>query len=149
MPIKTFRGLLADGDQEKIRLTHRDGKTGYRIVKFQIFPNQAGLTDYESLVQIFKVQRTSVPTTSATSDFSDQTLLGANYLVGNNDTYAALHTVFDQEIFNQDIFVTHTANTGTAAVNFYIELEQLSLSSDEATVATLKNMRNIATQSAG
>ena len=29
--IKTFRGILADGDQNKIRLTTKKGKIGYKI----------------------------------------------------------------------------------------------------------------------
>jgi len=141
--IKTFRGLIVDGGQDTVVLHSNDGSAGYRIVKFQIFPNQPGLTDYESLVQIFKVPQTTVPTGSATTDFSNQTLLGANYVVGNNDTYAALHTIFDQEIFNQDIYVTHTANTGSASINYYIELEQVKLDLNESTVATLKDIRNL------
>ena len=140
--IKTFRGMIVDGGQDTIVLHTNNGSMGYRIVKFQIFPNQPGTVDYESLVQIFKLEQTTVPTSSGTTDFSDQALLGANYLVGNNDTYAALHTVFDQEIFNQDIFVTHTANTGSASINYYIELEQIKLDLSESTVSTLKNIRN-------
>ena len=42
MPIKTFRGLLEDGAQERIRLETLDGKTGYRINKFQIMNEEAG-----------------------------------------------------------------------------------------------------------
>jgi len=141
--IKTFRGQIVDGGQDTIVLHTNDGSTGYRIVKFQIFPSQPGAVDYESLVQIFKVAQTSVPTSGGTTDFSDQTLLAANYLVGNNDTYADLHTVFDREIVNQDIYVTHSANTGTSPINYYIELEQVKLDLGENTVATLKDIRNL------
>ena len=141
--IKTFRGKIVDGGQDTIVLHTNNGETGYRVVKFQIFPSQPGAVDYESLVQIFKVKQTSVPTGNGTSDFNDQTLLAVNYLVGNNDTYAALHTVFDKEIFNQDVYVTHTANTGDSAMNYYIELEQVKLDLNESTVATLKDIRNI------
>ena len=36
MVVKTYRGLLADGVQEKIPLSTKDGSVGYRIVKFEI-----------------------------------------------------------------------------------------------------------------
>ena len=47
MVVKTFRGLLADGAQERIKLQTSTGKVGYRIVKFQVMSPQAGHTDYE------------------------------------------------------------------------------------------------------
>jgi len=50
--------------------------------------------------------------------------------------------IFDHEIFNQDIYVTHWSDSGADACNYYIELEQVKLSVDESTVATLKDIRN-------
>ena len=143
MPIKTFRGLIEDGDQDTIVLHTSNGSTGYRIVKFQLFPNLPGTSDYEALVQIFKIKQTSVPSSSGTADFSDNTLLGAGFYVGTSATSpSSLITIFDQEIFNQDIYVTHTGNTGSAAINYYIELEQITLDLNANTVATLKDIRN-------
>ena len=48
--------------------------------------------------------------------------------------------VIDNKIINQDIFIQHTAQSGNAC-NFYLELEQVKLDLNEATVATLKDMR--------
>ena len=144
MPIKTFRGMLADGDQDTILLHTNTGSTGYRIVKFELFPYHAGTADYEALVKIFKVEQTSVPTSSGTADFNDNTLLGAALYTGTSTTApSSLTTIFDQEKFNQDIYVTHTANSGSAPINYYIELEQVTLNLNENTVATLKDIRNV------
>ena len=41
--------------------------------------------------------------------------------------------------FNQDIYITCYSTDNK--INYYIELEQVPLSKDEATVATLKDMR--------
>jgi len=49
--------------------------------------------------------------------------------------------VFDNEIFNQDIYITHQ-DLQNQPINYYIELEQMDLALDEAIVATLKNIRN-------
>ena len=54
-----------------------------------------------------------------------------------------MFTVFDKEIFNQDIYLTHDENLGSLAVNYYIELEQVKLDLNENTVATLKDIRNV------
>jgi len=140
--IKTFRGLLADDSIETIALHTNDGKTGYRIVKFQLIPNKPGSSEAEHIVKIFKTIQTS---TSSEIDFSDQTLLGAGYM--NNDTAGADNAfvptvLFDNEIFNQDISITHRIRNGTGSINYYIELEQLSLDLNEATVATLQSIRN-------
>ena len=148
MPIKSFKGLIADGGQDTILLHTNDGSTGYRIVKFDIFPHKPGTEQSESTVQVFKIKQATVSKLTAEVDFADNTLLAAGFYgksagVDNAET-KLIH--FDNEIFNQDIFVTHTETAGTQAVNYYIELEQVKLSLDENTVATLKDIRNIESQ---
>tara|TARA_R100000664_G_C2639410_1_gene65138 strand:+ start:18 stop:461 length:444 start_codon:yes stop_codon:yes gene_type:complete len=143
MPIKSFRGLIADGAIDTITLRTNNGSTGYRITKFELMPNRPGKVRSEHIVKIFKIPQ-STPTTE-TVDFSDNTLLAAGIITNQtdaNDTYSS-RIIFDQEIFNQDIFVTNFDDTGNEAVNYYIELEQVRLSLDENTVATLKDIRNI------
>ena len=140
--IKTFRGLIADLVQDTIVLHTNDGEMGYRIIKFQIFSNAPGTKESEHVVKIYKVSQTTI---DGLVDFSDNTLLAAAYL----ETHAGAaypdnpqNTIFEQEIFNQDIFVTHQdVNTGDAC-NYYIELEQFKLDLSESTVATLKDIRN-------
>ena len=77
MPIKTFRGLIADGTQDTIVLHTNDGSTGYRIVKFKISQNEPGQADIESTVKIYKIPQTVI---NNTVDFSDNTLLGVAHI---------------------------------------------------------------------
>jgi hypothetical protein len=139
--IKTFRGLIVDGGQDTIVLHTNDGSTGYRIVKFQILNAAPGGATYEQIVKIYKVQQTSV---TATIDFNDNTLLGVGY-ISQSDTMRGGYNqyIFDQEIFNQDIYVTHVDQTASASVNYYLELEQVKLDLNQNTVATLKDIRNV------
>jgi len=144
MPIKTFRGMLPDGGQDTLVLHTNTGSMGYKVVRFELFPHFPGTADYEALVKIFKVEQTSVPSSSGTADFNDNTLLGTGLYIGTSATASSsLITIFDQEIFNQDIYVTHTANTGSAAINYYLELEQVKLDLNQNTMATLKDIRNV------
>jgi len=138
--IKTFRGMIADGGQDTVLLHTNDGSTGYRIVKFDFVPN-APTTSSDNIIQIWKTEQTSVPTSSGTVDFSNNHLLGALFY---NTGKIVLVSFFDQEIFNQDIYITHTDNTGSTSANYYIELEQVKLDINSNTVATLKDMRNTA-----
>jgi len=148
--IKTFRGQMADLAQDTIVLHTKDGATGYRIVKFELIALQPGQTDYEHVVQIWKVPKTD----TAKYDeiyFNDQTLIGVAYIKGdvaetNTDTRTV---IFDREIFNQDIYITHAEVKGALAVNYYIELEQIKLDLNESTVATLKDIRNLEYPPAG
>ena len=147
MPIKSFRGLIADGDSNTIVLHTNNGSTGYKIVKFELFPFKPGQETVENVVTIHKIP----PTTSTTSveiDFSDNTLLGAaTFHESHSDARIDEQvSIFDNEIFNQDIYLAHTDTVGSNPVNYYIELEQISLSLDENTVATLKDIRNIKSQ---
>jgi len=146
MTIKTFRGLIAHNTQDTIVLHTNDGSTGYRIVKFQIMNKEAGASanELESTVKIYKVQQTTI---DAEIDFSENTLLGAAQLGthGSFGTYPqSTIIIFDSEIFNQDIYITHTnLHADVSPVNYYIELEQVRLDLSENTVATLKDIRNI------
>jgi hypothetical protein len=147
MPIKSFRGLLVQDEQVRLNLQTNDGQTGYRIVKFQLFPFDIdGSTSHEDLVTIWKEEQTALLTDV---DFDDNRLLAAGYYVRSLNpsspyvaTISESTTIFDNEIFNQDIFVTYTTGQGGQKINYYLELEQIRLNVDEATVATLKDIRN-------
>ena len=146
MPIKTFRGTIQDGDQKRIKLSTNQGLTGYKIKKLQILPYMPGHTkNLEVAFQIFSVERTDpIPTSGGTIDFDDPTLLGAAFYVSDTShaNASSLDVIFDNVKFNQDIYVTMTDNEGAdSMINYYIELEQVKLDLNEATVATLKDMR--------
>tara|TARA_R100001230_G_C5648891_1_gene154232 strand:+ start:148 stop:594 length:447 start_codon:yes stop_codon:yes gene_type:complete len=144
MTTKSFRGKIANEGTDTISLRTNTGSTGYRITKFQIIPAAPGTVAQETICKIFKIPQTGTP--DGTIDFSDNTLLAAAYYqdsasAGDNQ---ATTVIFDNEKFNQDIFITGVDVTGNAApINYYIELEQFKLSLDENTVATLKDIRNI------
>ena len=140
--IKTFRGLIPTGGQDTIHLSTSDGTIGYRIKRFELIGNKPGIDNHESVVKIYKTEQTTV---DAVIDFSDSTLLASGYLEGSSSVLYidALIVSFDQEIFNQDIFVTHKdALAGSPSVNYVIDLEQIKLDSNETAVATLKNIKN-------
>jgi|TARA_Y100001963_G_scaffold33742_1_gene46832 hypothetical protein len=143
--IKTFRGQLADGGQEVIRLSTNNGMMGYKIKKLELISvTPGGGGDMESIVQVFTTERTAaIPTTGATVDMNDPTLLAVAYLQDGTAASAlsTLDVIIDNVKFNQDIFITHTNNASDISINFYVELEQMKLDINEATVATLKDMR--------
>ena len=142
--IKTFRGTLADGGQERIRLKTMKGKVGYRINKFQIIQETVSTQSSESLVQIWTKKRTSVPTSAATVNFTDPDLLAVAYLTHNdNSAYGITNDIiiFDNEMFNQDVYITHTDNQQSYACNYYLELEAITLDDKAAEYTTMKNLR--------
>jgi len=145
--IKTFRGLIAHGGQDIIALHTNNGAIGYRVVKFELFSTSPSTVRTESLVKIYKVRQGVNAETAIDGqvDFNDQTLVGVAFL-GNYEQaqYVTDPTViFDNEIFNQDIYVTHDSGDASSVdVNYYIELEQIKLDLNENTVATLKDIRN-------
>jgi len=139
--IISYRGLIKSDGQDTIPIQTIRGLIGYRIVKFQVFPRNFGTADYEAVMQIWKVPQTA-PTNVV--DFSDPTLLGiASWSSNSNVTteVSGTHIIFDNETFNQDIYIT-LKDTQSGYINYYIELEQRPLALDEATVATLKDIRN-------
>jgi hypothetical protein len=147
MPIKSFRGLIANESVDQISLHTNNGSVGYKIVKLQLYPNKPGDEHYLSAVKVYSVPQPdpSVTPPDEVTDFNDQTLLAAAFFQDNSDkAYPAdLDVVFDNMTFNQDIYITHKSKSGTPSINYYIELEQVKLDLGENTVATLKDIRNI------
>jgi len=138
--IKTFRALLADGGLDRIRLQTIKGKVGYRIVKFEVMAENLGVAVQESILKIYKDSQSSATTTV---DFSDNTLLAAGFMqMGDSSQYQWTETtIFDNEIFNQDIYITHNDRGGSSSCNYYLELEVIPLDDAGAEYTTLKDMR--------
>lgn len=143
MPVKSFRGKLEDNEQMKIPLHTNDGKTGYRIKKFVIMPTLE-VDDLSAIVKLWSRKQTSVDTTI---DFTDQTLLAAGLYrqdSGNNWNFAQ-NEFFDNVVFNQDIYITYRDDeTAGKFINYYFELEQVTLDNVEQTMATLQSIRSSA-----
>ena len=74
---------------------------------------------------------------------SSRILIGAIFIENSNSaTYFGGQTIiFENVTFNQDIYVTYEDNGAAHNCNFYLELETISLDLNQATVATLKDMR--------
>ena len=140
--ILSYRGLIEDGGQDTILLSTKKGEMGYRIIKFQLMPNQPGVDNMAFVVKIYKTAPASI---DGVVDFSDNRLLGAGYYESEPSSYSDESTViFDREIINQDIYVTckESHQPGSEIVNYYIELEAIKLSEHDAMVATITNIRN-------
>ena len=139
--ILTYRGLIADDGIEEILLSTKKGEAGYRITKLQLMPNNLN-TSQEACFKIYTTEQTAV---TFEFDFSDTTLLAAARYTESSaaDTRAEdLHVIFDHVIFNQDIYLTHKNNESGIGVNYYIELERIKLSEQDAMVTTLQSIRS-------
>lgn len=134
--------MIADGAQDTIVLHTNNGSTGYRIVKFEVLSNNPTGANVETVVQVWSVAQTTLV---VTIDFSNQELLAVAYF--SNASAPPNRTtdviIFDDRIFNQDIYVTVKGGASTDSMNYHLELEQMKLALDENTVATLKDIRNI------
>ena len=151
MPIKSFRGLIAHGNQETISLHTNNGSVGYKIKKLEIIYQDPGGTNAEGVMKVFTINQNITATNPTTDkiDFSDNTLIAAAYIENrnNNDQFGGQTVVFDNITFNQDIYITFAeSNAASVSCNYHIELEQIKLDLNENTVATLKDIRNIKSQ---
>ena len=140
----SYRGTLPPGEQDIIKLQTNTGKTGYKITKFQIISTTPGAANSELIGQIFKKDQTGSVT--ATVDFSNNNLLAVSYNMDNQAVSVPYSetVIFDNQTFNQDIFINITDASGaTVPGNYYIELERMALTDLEATFLTLQNIRTI------
>jgi len=137
--IKTFRGLLADGGQDRIRLSTIKGKVGYRIVKFQAITTAPGTTTAEAIVKMYKTSQSSI---DGVINFTDSDLLAVVFWSGRTSAVPGDTIIFDNEIFNQDIYITAKDVDSARDTNYYIELEVIPLDDAGAEYTTLKDLRS-------
>lgn len=143
--ILSYRGKLADGELETIRLSTKKGEVGFRIIKLQIMAGRPFVEAAEHIVKLFKDEDVANSKLDGLVDFSDNRLLGAAIINNDSSGYANPSIpviIFDQEIFNQDIYITHVDVQAAEECNYYLELEVIRLNEMEAMVATLKDIRN-------
>jgi len=143
----SFRGILTDGVQEKINLSTLNGKRGYRITKFQIMQITPGSESVELTAKIYS--KDQIGSIDAPVDFSEGDLLAVAVYNANGQAFnypTSQHVIFDNEVFNQDIFIYAYDTVATAPCNYYIELETVALTDTQSTQLTLKNLRTIASR---
>ena len=144
MKIKTFKGKLEIGIQEKIHLSTNDGLTAYRINKFEVMSSAPGQVENVTYVaKIYSSDQTDKITD--TVDLSESDLLAVYYYANHIAVHYPIssHIIQDRETFNQDIFIYITdADGGTTPGNFYLELEQFKIDLNASTFHTLKNIRS-------
>ena len=135
---------MTSDTQDVVSLHTNNGAVGYRIKKFQTIQEDPG-TSTEHVVKIYSISQTTI---DEKINFSNNTLLAVSYLnAGPSASSATVSNeviIFDNMIFNQDIYITAKTLTGSDESNYYIELEQMSLDLNQNTVATLKDIRNVA-----
>ena len=141
--IKTFRGMLQDGTQDRIRLSTIQGKVGYQITKMQIMPYDPTGDVLEVVIKIYKESQSSI---DDKIDFTDSKLLAAAYIENHDDPSAAFGdftsaVIFDNEIINQDIYITSAADSASSGVSYYLELEIIPLTELGAEYTTVKDLR--------
>jgi len=129
----SFKGLLDNGAQDRIRIEGATGEIAWRITKFSIMPYAPGNTTQESLVQVWREEVATVPTSAQTVDFTDDELLAAAWLphaaAGGATPPPGIEVIFDNALFVRNIWVTNTDNAGNSnACNYYIELEEVKVS---------------------
>jgi len=125
--VHSFRGLLADGEQRKIRIQGSVGAIAWRITKLEIIPYGPGSGDMELVVKIYRESQSSI---TSQIDFGDEDLLGAAYWSGSSAPAYSSHAqmVFDNTLFSRNIFVTGKDEATGESVNYYIELEEVKIS---------------------
>ena len=143
----SYRGTLPMGEQDIIRLKTNNGKTGYKITKFQLMGTTPGKNAAEYVGQIFNKDQTGNITDVV--DLSNTELLAVVFMnIDTNPAYVSgSNIIFDNVKPNQDIFINITdAGGNTVPCNYYIELEVMDLSDVETTMLTLQSLRTIASQ---
>ena len=133
--IKTFRGQIADSNQERIYLAGGESDTGYKIVKIMLMPKQPGVTSAENVVKVFS-KKQAIADISGEIDLRDDSILAVAVYESEPSSYSDYkYVIIDDKVINQDIYITNDdARGGAEAVNFYLELEEVKMSNGEQAV---------------
>jgi len=124
----SFRGFLADGTQDKIRIQGPTGAIAWRITKLDLISEAPASTTQETVVKVF---REDGETIDANINFSQDSLLAAGYFEGhsNSTTFGGTIIVFDGDLFVRDIYIMGVDGSGgVMPINYVIELEEVKVS---------------------
>jgi len=125
----SFRGLLADVGQDKIRIQGATGEIAWRITKFEIIDGAPGTLNTENIVKIYREEQS---TPDGDVNFNDDELLGVGVWIFNssNPQYSTTSAViFDNSLFVRNIYITNKDVSANAnRCNYYIELEEVKVS---------------------
>jgi len=124
----SFRGLLADGKQGKIRIQGSVGSIAWRITKFEILSEDPFQSTVKHVVKIWREQQSSF---DDSVDFTDDELLAAatlNEAPGGEDQAGYGTVIFDNALFVRNVYVTNNEGHNNKAANYYIELEEVKVS---------------------
>ena len=137
--IKTFRDKITNGEQQVIHLAGGDIDIGYKIHKLKLMTTDPGNASQDLVLKVYSVKQDSVPSTGATIDFSEDELVAAGYFSQATTDFSHRQTViFDNEVFNQDLYVTFTDNDGSDPCNYLLELEEVKMKDPETAVVNYK-----------
>ena len=124
--VHSFRGILADSEERKIRIQGPVGAIAWRVTKFQIITKAPGTATLMHVVKIYRETQSSI---TGTVDFSDAELLGCAANQGLQAGNSDIQIIFDNDIFVRNIFVSAKEIVGASGeVNYYIELEEVKVS---------------------
>jgi len=143
MVVKSYRGLVEDEGQDKIRLTTTDGRMGYRIKNFQIMGLSPVVDEIETVMKIY-LKEQALGTISLTVNFTDTDLIAA--AITTSRATARSYPInqlmiLDNMIFNQDIYITMKDDSASTGCNYILDLEEIKLSSAQAEVLIVKDLR--------
>jgi len=124
--VHSFRGLLVDDGQRKIRIQGPVGAIAWRITKFQIIQEEPGEASVEHTVKIYREEQTTVDNNINFND--DELLAAATYHARADAQRISNVIIFDNALFVRNLWVTHEDVDGSSACNYYIELEEVKVS---------------------
>jgi len=127
--VHSFKGILTNGAQRKIRIQGPVGAIAWRITKFQLMGKTPGAVARE---HVAKVTREELSSIDGVVNFDDDELLAVGiWLASDNILYGTVShdVIFDNALFSRNIFVSQSDVSGGAnSCNYYIELEEVKVS---------------------
>ncbi len=127
--VHSFRGLLADGKQRKIRIQGPVGAIAWRITKFQGASTTPGAVEAANVLKVYRESQSSI---DATVDFTDAELIAAiDFRQHTNENYGVTANIiiFDNALFSRDLYVTQKdVADNDVPLNYYLELEEVKVS---------------------
>jgi len=125
----SFRGFLASGAQQRIRIQGATGTVAWRITKFELMGTTPGANSPEHVAKIYREEQTSI---TGTVDFrQDELLAVALWHKSSNIQYPTTDDViFDNVLFVRNIYVSQIdiASGVLGDCNYYVELEEVKVS---------------------
>ena len=133
----TVRGVILDGNTERINLFDGRFDTGYKVVEFKVFP-QNPLSSTTDVVGTLMTNDDGIGSPVWRAEDNGQIAWSGTYVAGTAAIFAPFEVIDPDNMIIEDLYV-YINNTSSDSSNYFIRMEKYELDDYQGALGMVRN----------